>query len=135
MKVTLITGVFGGIGAAFAERLAKEKHNLFLVARSEDKLKTMCKVLSMKCQITAIKNLIGQSTQHHIHDKLIEKAKENFQLPIYPLVKLPFNWALNIHLLLVKCLRVKVGFLHWNLGVRLIECTIYFILILTIVLN
>ncbi|MBA2606270.1 MAG: SDR family NAD(P)-dependent oxidoreductase, partial [Acidobacteria bacterium] len=38
MKVTLITGASGGIGEVFARRLAEEKHNLVLVARSEDKL-------------------------------------------------------------------------------------------------
>ena len=53
MKATLITGASGGIGAAFAERLAKEKHNLFLVARSEDKLKKMCEDLSTDYKITA----------------------------------------------------------------------------------
>ena len=34
MKFTLITGASGGIGEAFARKLAEEKHNLVLVARS-----------------------------------------------------------------------------------------------------
>lgn len=46
MKVTLITGASGGIGEAFARRLATEKHNLLLVARSEDKLQRLCNELA-----------------------------------------------------------------------------------------
>ncbi len=46
MKVTLITGASGGIGEAFAKKLAAEKHNLVLVARSENKLKELCKELA-----------------------------------------------------------------------------------------
>jgi short-subunit dehydrogenase len=42
MAFTLITGASSGIGEAFARRLAAEKHNLFLVARSEQKLKDLC---------------------------------------------------------------------------------------------
>ncbi len=38
MKATLITGASGGIGEEFARQLAARKHNLVLVARSEDKL-------------------------------------------------------------------------------------------------
>jgi short-subunit dehydrogenase len=53
MKVTLITGASGGIGKAFAERLASEKHNLLLVARSEEKLKALCTELSNRYSITA----------------------------------------------------------------------------------
>ena len=51
MKATLITGASGGIGEVFARQLAAEKHNLVLVARSEDKLKNLCNELAAKYQI------------------------------------------------------------------------------------
>lgn len=53
MKVTLITGASSGIGKAFARRLAAEKHNLVLVARSEEKLHTLCDALMLEHKITA----------------------------------------------------------------------------------
>jgi short-subunit dehydrogenase len=53
MKATLITGASGGIGEAFARRLASEKHNLVLAARSEKKLHELCDELMLKHQITA----------------------------------------------------------------------------------
>lgn len=53
MKVTLITGASSGIGEAFARRLAAEKHNLLLVARSEKALHELCDELMLKHQITA----------------------------------------------------------------------------------
>lgn len=49
----LITGASTGIGASFAEEYAKRKHNLVLVARSEDKLQTLAKRLSETHGITA----------------------------------------------------------------------------------
>jgi short-subunit dehydrogenase len=52
MKFTLITGASSGIGEAFAMRLAAEKHNLVLVARSEEKLRVLCDVLSAKHDVT-----------------------------------------------------------------------------------
>ena len=48
MKVTLLTGASSGIGEAWADRLAAEKHNLVLVARSEAKLKELSTTLSRK---------------------------------------------------------------------------------------
>lgn len=53
MKVTLITGASSGIGEAFARRLAEEKHNLVLVARSEEKLHQLCDELMLENGITA----------------------------------------------------------------------------------
>lgn len=48
MKATLITGASSGIGEAFARRLASEKHNLVLVARSKEKLEELATELSSK---------------------------------------------------------------------------------------
>ena len=51
MKYTLITGASSGIGEGFARRLAAEKHNLVLIARSGEKLKTLSDELSSKHHI------------------------------------------------------------------------------------
>ena len=45
MNTTLITGASSGIGAAFARKFASLGRNVFLVARSEDKLITLCNEL------------------------------------------------------------------------------------------
>jgi short-subunit dehydrogenase len=50
---TLITGASSGIGEAFARRLAAEKHNLVLVARSEKALHELCDELMLAHNITA----------------------------------------------------------------------------------
>ncbi|PRD48499.1 SDR family NAD(P)-dependent oxidoreductase [Sphingobacterium haloxyli] len=52
MKVILITGASGGIGEAIANRLAKRKHNLLLVARNESKLKLLAAQLARDYQIS-----------------------------------------------------------------------------------
>ena len=53
MKATLITGASSGIGEAFARRLAAEKHDLVLVARSEKALLELCDELMLEHKITA----------------------------------------------------------------------------------
>ncbi|MBW3470456.1 SDR family NAD(P)-dependent oxidoreductase [Arthrospiribacter ruber] len=52
MKITLITGASGGIGEAIANRLAKRKHNILLVARNEAKLKTLAGQLAKEHQVS-----------------------------------------------------------------------------------
>ncbi len=46
-KYAVISGSTSGIGKAFAEKLAKEKHNLILVSRDEEKLMNQQKILSI----------------------------------------------------------------------------------------
>ena len=53
MKTTLITGASSGIGEAFARRLASEGENVLLVARSEEKLASMCNELGRGDNINA----------------------------------------------------------------------------------
>lgn len=47
-KWALITGASSGIGEEFAKRLAKEKFNLVIVARREEKLQSLAKLLREK---------------------------------------------------------------------------------------
>ena len=58
MKATLITGASGGIGEVFARKLAARGDNVLLVARSEDKLMTLCNELgrinSIRAQYVAM---------------------------------------------------------------------------------
>src|SRR4029079_18318746 len=53
MNTTLITGASSGIGAAFARKLAARGRNVLLVARSEDKLITMCNELGRASGVRA----------------------------------------------------------------------------------
>lgn len=53
MPTALITGASSGIGAAFAEELAKRQYNLVLIARSETKLQELANQLQQEYQIQA----------------------------------------------------------------------------------
>lgn len=53
MDTTLITGASSGIGQSFARKLAGRGNNVLLVARSEDKLATLCNELGRDNKISA----------------------------------------------------------------------------------
>ena len=76
MKFTLITGASGGIGEAFARRLAEEKHNLVLVARSGEKLHQLCDELMLKHQITA-HYVAMDLTEFEADKKLFEETERH----------------------------------------------------------
>lgn len=68
MNTTLITGASSGIGEAFARRLAARGRNVLLVARSEDKLITLCNELgrinSIRAQYLALDLAKPESPAH-----------------------------------------------------------------------
>lgn len=76
MKATLITGASGGIGEAFARRLAAEKHDLVLVARSEKKLHELCDELMLKHKITA-HYIALDLTEFEADHKLFEETEKH----------------------------------------------------------
>jgi short-subunit dehydrogenase len=53
MNTTLITGASSGIGEVFARKLAARGRNVLLVARSEDKLVTLCNELGRSNSVRA----------------------------------------------------------------------------------
>ena len=76
MKFTLITGASGGIGEAFARKLAEEKHNLVLVARSENKLHEICDELMLKHSIIA-HYIALDLTEFEADKKLFEETERH----------------------------------------------------------
>ncbi len=85
MKATLITGASGGIGEAFARRLAVENHNLILVARSENKLHDLCDELMHKHKITA----------HYVAVDLIDFEADLRLFEETETHKLEIDWLIN----------------------------------------
>lgn len=84
MKTTLITGASSGIGEAFARRLAEEKHNLFLVARSEAKLRELCEQLSEQYKITA--NYLATDLSETGSDKAVFAESERLGIEVDQLI-------------------------------------------------
>src|SRR5207342_806586 len=76
MKVTLITGASSGIGEAFARRLAAEKHNLVLVARSEKALHELCDELMLNHKITA-HYVVLDLTETDADERLLEETEKH----------------------------------------------------------
>lgn len=76
MKTVLITGASSGLGFEFANIFAKEKYNLVLVARNEEKLKEVAKKLEKQYGIivTVIPaDLSDLDSAKKIYDKVTEK--------------------------------------------------------------
>jgi uncharacterized protein len=80
----LITGASSGIGEAFARRLAADGHDLFLVARSGDKLKSLCDELSVKHGITS--NCIAADLGERGSDQIVFDETTHLGLDIDLLV-------------------------------------------------
>ena len=76
MKAILITGASGGIGEAFARKLAAEKHDLVLVARSETKLHELCDELMLKHGIIA-HYVALDLTEFESDQKLFEETEKH----------------------------------------------------------
>jgi uncharacterized protein len=74
MNTTLITGSSSGIGAAFARKLAMRGRNVLLVARSEDKLITLCNELGRISGVRA-QYLAVDLTQPDAALRLFEETK------------------------------------------------------------
>jgi short-subunit dehydrogenase len=85
MKATVITGASGGIGEAFARKLASEKHNLVLVARTEDKLAALCDELMAEHKIMA-HYVAVDLTEFQADTRLFEETEKH---------GLEVNWLIN----------------------------------------
>jgi short-subunit dehydrogenase len=78
MSTALITGASSGIGEAFAQQLAAEKHDLVLVARSQAKLEQLAQDLQSRheVQVTVISQDLTQADgPTHIWEMLQEQGK------------------------------------------------------------
>src|SRR5215210_2080954 len=84
MNTTLITGSSSGIGAAFARKLATLGRNVLLVARSEDKLITLCNELGRISGVRA-QYFVLDLSQADAGARLLEETKKR-QLEIDMLI-------------------------------------------------
>lgn len=75
MNTTLITGASSGIGEAFARKLATQGRNVLLVARSEDKLITLCNELGRQNSIRA-QHVAMDLTEPDAPARLFDEAQQ-----------------------------------------------------------
>src|SRR5918911_2465704 len=79
MRTTLITGASSGIGEAFARRLAAQGENVLLVARSEDKLASICNELGREHNVSAqyvALDLTGSAAAHELFEETERRGLE-----------------------------------------------------------
>lgn len=74
MNTTLITGASSGIGEVFARRLAGRGRNVLLVARSEDKLITLCNELGRSNSVRA-QHVAMDLSKRESAGRLFEEAR------------------------------------------------------------
>lgn len=75
MNTTLITGASSGIGEVFARKLAARGRNVLLVARSEEKLITLCNELGRSSSIRA-QHVTMDLSQPESPARLFEEAEK-----------------------------------------------------------
>lgn len=80
MNTTLITGASSGIGEVFARKLAARGRNVLLVARSEDKLITLCNELGRSNSIRAQYVALDLSTPEAPARLFAEAEKRGLQI-------------------------------------------------------
>lgn len=82
MKATLITGASDGIGKAIAQQFATLKHNLILVARSEQKMASLCRELKAKYNIEA-EYIVADLSKTEAPKAIYEECqKQNFEIDV-----------------------------------------------------
>ena len=77
MPTALITGASAGIGAAFARELASRQTNLFLVARSEEKLQQLAQQLQAQYKIRVdflVQDLTAPAAAKAVFDAVTQKG-------------------------------------------------------------
>lgn len=77
-EYTLITGASSGIGYEMAKILATKKHNLILVARSQDKLELLQKELQQQFDIDVLYLLYDLSEPNSAQDLFHEVKQHNY---------------------------------------------------------